>query len=318
MIYDCFTFFNEFDLLEIRLNELDSVVDKFVLVEATKTFSGLDKPLYFNENKNKFNKFLNRIIYVVVDKYPNMDGDWVIENYQRNEILKGLINCNDDDVILISDCDEIPRPSSILDNKDKPGLKILEQEMYYYYFNLKASSKWVSGTRMLFYKDLKNGFDNVDNYSKTVIKELNIGTTPQKVRHINDGLLIKNAGWHFTYTGGVDMIIKKIKSFSHFREVSNINREKIEKEIRNGNAQFNSDMFLFPVSIDKSFPEYICNNKNKYKDYILVQTTKEKICCFMNIVIKQPKHILKNFVYSVFGKENLKVIEKKIKNLFRK
>ena len=60
MIYDCFTFFNEFDLLEIRLNELDSVVDKFVLVEATKTFSGLDKPLYFNENKNKFNKFEGR------------------------------------------------------------------------------------------------------------------------------------------------------------------------------------------------------------------------------------------------------------------
>ena len=88
MIYDCFTFFNEFDLLEIRLNELDSVVDKFVLVEATKTFSGKDKPLYFNENKNKFNKFLNKIIHVIVDEYPNLNGDWVIENHQRNEISK--------------------------------------------------------------------------------------------------------------------------------------------------------------------------------------------------------------------------------------
>ena len=317
MIYDCFTFFNEFDLLEIRLNELYSVVDKFVLVEATKTFSGLDKPLYFSENKKKFDKFLDKIIYVVVDEYPELVGDWVIENHQRNAISKGLMDCKDDDVILISDCDEIPNPKAIIDNKDKPGLKIFEQNMYYYYFNLKASSKWVSGTRMLFYKDLKNGFDNVDNYSKTVIRELNIGTTPQKVRHINNGLLLKNAGWHFTYTGGVDMIIKKIKSYSHFREVSKIDKTKIEKKIRSGNAQFNSDMFLFPVAIDKSFPKYICENRDKYKDFVLVQTTKEKIRCFINIVIKQPKYILKNFVYLVFGKENLKAIEKKIKNLVR-
>lgn len=316
MIYDCFTFFNEFDLLEIRLNELNYVVDKFVLVEATKTFSGLDKPLYFQNNKQKFNKFLDKIIHIVVDKYPSISGDWVIENYQRNEISKGLINCKEDDVILISDCDEIPNPKIILDNKDKPGLKIFEQAMYYYYFNLKASSKWLSGTRMIFYKDLKNGFDKIDNYSKTVIKELNIGTTPQKVRHINNGLLLKDAGWHFTYTGGVDMIIKKVKSFSHFREVSNIDREKIEKEIRKGNAQFNSDMFLFPVQIDKSFPKFIYENKDKYKDYILIQTAKEKFLCYINVIIKQPKHILKNFVYFIFGKENLKIIEKKIKKLF--
>lgn len=318
MIYDCFTFFNEFDLLEIRLNELDFVVDKFVLVEATKTFSGLDKPLYFKENQQRFKRYLNKIIHVVVDEYPDINGDWVIENYQRNEIVKGLVNCNDDDVILISDCDEIPSADAILENKDKPGLKIFEQDMYYYYFNLKASSKWLSGTRMLFYKDLKNGFDNVDNYSKTVIKELNTGTTPQKVRHITSGLLIKNAGWHFTYTGGVDMIIKKVKSFSHFREVSNIDRQKIEKGIRNGSAQFNSDMFLFPVTIDKSFPKYIYDNADKYSDFILVQTSKEKFYCFINILLKQPKHILKNFVYFICGKENLKKLEKNIKNLFRK
>ena len=162
----------------------------------------------------------------------------------------------------------------------------------------------------------ENGFDNVENYSKTVIKELNIGTTPQKVRHVTHGILIRNAGWHFTYTGGVDMIIKKIKSYSHFREISNIDRMKIEKKIRNGNAQFNSDMFLFPVSIDKSFPKFIYKNKDKYKDYILIQTTKEKFICYMNVILKYPKYVLKNFIYFVFGKENLKKVEQKIKNLF--
>ncbi len=318
MIYDCFTFFNEFDLLEIRLNELDSVVDKFVLVEATKTFSGLEKPLYFENNKQKFERFLDKIIHVVVDDYPDMSGDWVIENYQRNAISRGLVNCKDEDVILVSDCDEIPNPKAILDNKDKLGLKIFEQNMYYYYFNLKASSKWLAGTRMLFYKDLKNGFDDVDNYSKTVIKELNNGTTPQKVRHINKGLLIKNAGWHFTYTGGVDMIVKKVKSYSHFREVPNIDKNKIERKIRCGNARFNSDMFLFPVEIDTTFPKYIYDNKNNYKDFILVQSSKEKFICYINIILKQPKHILKNLVYFIFGKENLKKIEKNIKKLFKK
>ncbi len=317
MIYDCFTFFNEFDLLEIRLNELNSVIDKFVLVEATKTFSGIDKPLNFQKNKHRFEKFLHKIIHVIVDEYPEINGDWVIENHQRNAILNGLKDCKDDDIVLISDCDEIPSPNAVLYNKDKPGLKIFEQTMYYYYLNLKASSKWISGTRMLFYKDLKNGFDNIDNYSKTVIKELNIGTTPQKVRHINEGLILKNAGWHFTYIGGVDMITKKVKAYSHFREVGKINEFKIEKDIRRGNARFNSDMFLIPVSIDKSFPEFVYKNMDKYKNYVLIQTTKEKIFCFINIIMKQPKHILKNLIYSTFGKDNLKIIEKKVKGLFK-
>ncbi len=318
MIYDCFTFFNEFDLLEIRLNELNSVIDKFVLVEATKTFSGIDKPLNFQKNKHRFEKFLHKIIHVIVDEYPEINGDWVIENHQRNAILNGLKDCKDDDIVLISDCDEIPSPNAVLYNKDKPGLKIFEQTMYYYYLNLKASSKWISGTRMLFYKDLKNGFDNVENYSKTVIKELNIGTTPQKVRHVTHGILVRNAGWHFTYTGGVDMIVKKITSFSHFREVTNIDKNKIEKEIRTGNAQFNSDMFLIPVKIDDSFPKYIYENKHRYNDFILVQSSKEKIICFINVVLKQPKYVLKNFIYFIFGRENLKKLEQNIKKLFRK
>ena len=112
------------------------------------------------------------------------------------------------------------------------------------------------------------------------------------------------------------MIIKKIKSFSHFREVSNIDRAKIEREIRSGNAQFNSDMFLFPVSIDKSFPKFIYTNKDKYENFILVQTKKEKFFCFINIIMKQPKYMLKTFIYSIVGKENLKAVERKIKNLF--
>src|SRR4051812_5983866 len=100
MIYDCFTFFNELDLLEIRLNELDPVVDKFVLVEATKTHQGKEKPLYFTMNKSRYEKFLPKIIHVVVDTYPDYEGQsaWLLEHHQRNMIMKGLEGCSPADV----------------------------------------------------------------------------------------------------------------------------------------------------------------------------------------------------------------------------
>src|SRR3954464_1583382 len=99
MIYDCFTFFNELDLLEIRLNELDPVVDKFVLVEATKTHQGKDKPLYFLENKARYEKFLAKIIHVVVNEYPDYEGKsaWLLEHHQRNMIIEGLKECKSGD-----------------------------------------------------------------------------------------------------------------------------------------------------------------------------------------------------------------------------
>ena len=89
MIIDCFPFFNELDLLEIRLNVLNDVVDKFVLVEASKTQSLIDKPFYFEENKDRYSKFLDKIIHVKITDYPKKDG-WAMENYQRNCIVKGL------------------------------------------------------------------------------------------------------------------------------------------------------------------------------------------------------------------------------------
>ena len=137
MIYDCFTFFNELDLLEIRLNTLNAVVDKFVLVEATLTHQGKPKPLYFDENKAKFESFSDKIIHIIVDKYPENTNDdaWIYERYQRNMIKEGLTNCKPDDVIIVSDIDEIPNPSKITEYKNKKGIKVFKQKMYYYFLN---------------------------------------------------------------------------------------------------------------------------------------------------------------------------------------
>lgn len=108
MIYDCFTFFNELELLEVRLHELSGVVDKFVLVEATQTFTGRPKPLYYAENRERFSRFHEQIIHVIVDDSPKSDNPWTIEHFQRNCIARGLTQCRPDDWIMVSDADEIP------------------------------------------------------------------------------------------------------------------------------------------------------------------------------------------------------------------
>ena len=115
VVYDCFTFFNELDLLEIRLNELDSVVDKFVIVECTETHSKAKKQLFFDKNKDRFSKFSDKIIHIIVDDAPDIVQNssqepdrWIVEKFQRNCIERGLTSCADNDIILVSDIDEIP------------------------------------------------------------------------------------------------------------------------------------------------------------------------------------------------------------------
>ena len=106
-IYDCFPFFNELEILEIKLNELYDHVDHFVLVECTETFSGKPKPLYFAENKQRFSRFLDKIIHIVVMEHFPTDIPWDRELYQKDQIMQGLTNCHDEDIIIIEDLDEI-------------------------------------------------------------------------------------------------------------------------------------------------------------------------------------------------------------------
>ena len=109
MIYDCFTFFNEFDILEIRLHEMDSWVDRFVLVESAETFSGIAKPLWFDENKHRFEDFLPKIDHVIAPVVSKSTDAWARQEGQRDCAKKMLASCADDDLILIGDVDEIVR-----------------------------------------------------------------------------------------------------------------------------------------------------------------------------------------------------------------
>ena len=268
MIYDCFSFFNELDLLEIRLNVLKDVVDRFVLVEAGETHAGKPKPFYFEENRSRFAEFLDRIEYVKIEKFPEgCKTAWWRENIQRNAIAEGLKGAKDDDTVLISDLDEIPRPEKIAEFADRPGVKVFDQTYYSFYLNYRnVRQRWWFGTRMLSYRDFLHAFDGVKVLRNEFLPmEINEGTTASKIRcrvlprSRGGQLIIRNGGWHFTTLGGAAALAKKIVSFAH-QEYNpgegRIDLAELEKMVREGRGAF-WEMRCFGVRLDETFPRYI-------------------------------------------------------------
>ena len=259
MVYDCFIFFNELDLLEIRLNILSPVVDKFVLVEADRTFSNEKKFFFFEENKERYKPFLEKIIYIKITDYVlEYKSAWDMEFYQRNKIHEGIKHCQENDVIIISDIDEIPNPDEIVKYKNREydsGLFCLRLVFFYYFLNYqKIIKKYFYMTKIITFSTYMNG-----------------KWTPQKIRDGKNDGMIKKGGWHFSYLGGFEMIKYKIKSFAH-QEYNNNNfvNDKIFDKIKNGYDLFDRKDYRFvPVKIRKGkFPEYIINNQEKYKHLI--------------------------------------------------
>ncbi|MCX8489710.1 MAG: hypothetical protein ORN54_01435 [Cyclobacteriaceae bacterium] len=267
-IYDCFSFFNELDLLEIRLNELDPVVDVFVLVEATKTFQKKPKPLYYNENKKRFEKFHHKIRHVIVDRYPTFFSRFKIpkamdyDHHQKDQVKQALTDCSPDDVIIFSDVDEIPKPKLLQEHKENVGVTIFQQRIYHYFLNCieveRANMEqpaWWYGSVMTQYKNFKN------------VKKLRV---LREINKYKGNKVIKDAGWHFTSLGGVDKIIYKIESFGHdeFNKDEFKSPKRIKELIENGKSVFGQDIQCRFKEIDDTFPEYIRNNKNKFAEYI--------------------------------------------------
>lgn len=278
MTYDCFTFFNELDLLEIRLNVLDKVVDQFVLVEATRTHSGKSKPLYFEENKNRFIHFLPKIVHIVVDDFPPFETTWTYENHQRNCIIRGLKNVDLCDEIIISDLDEIPDPDLVLQYKKTKGVKLFEQSLYYYYINYLCFThpSWRCGSKMLSYGDFLT-FDKKYKvtYNEYLVEAINQGSTMTKVRcFYGADVVISKGGWHFSYLGGIKAIIDKLHSFAHqeYNTGKNFDQTIVERRIQKGVDPFGGKEHFFGVALDESYPEYIRENVAKYQQLIFKVT----------------------------------------------
>ncbi len=226
MIIDSFIFYNEFDMLELRFRELYDHVDWFILVEATRTFYGDEKPLYFAENKERYATYLPKVIHVVVSDMPMHTDAWGRERHQRNAIARGvsILNPPHNAVLLISDTDEIPDPK-LLSTIPPDTIYGLLQDFYYYNYTWKNQKQWTAARACPVW-EFYNYNGNAD-----MIRNINIG----HLRQIN------NAGWHFSYFGDADFIRKKIESFSH----QELNLEKFkDSDHINSCIQTGNDLFL--------------------------------------------------------------------------
>jgi len=282
MVYDCFIFFNELELLEIRLEELDSVVDKFVLVEADRTFQNTKKSFIFEENKARFSKFLDKIIHVKLTKYPlfipviNPFSPWKLEFYQRNSVLKGLVNCKPDDIVMFSDIDEIPNHQVIKDRIQQGIQKIygLKMDMFMYFLNNQLI--FDGGSNMT----MEESKDGIWHCTALLPYKL-LKKKPHRLRKIIMRTkrrgevfeIIPNAGWHFSYMGGAKNIIKKIESFSHteFNLDKFKDEEKIKEMIMKGEDLFGRDMKFKTIEAKGNFPSFLqtAEAKLKYKDLFI-------------------------------------------------
>jgi hypothetical protein len=271
MIYDCFTFFNELDILDLRLQLLHEKVDKFILVESTKTHSNLDKPLYFSINKDRYKKYSDKIIHVVVSEFPDVQNSWTIENYQRNQIFKYLNNCTLNDLILISDVDEIPNPDLLSSDRFGNDIYCLIQDQYFFFYNYRDLNHlyWIGGTKVFKYKIiLENLIDERRVHYNDVSFPfyLNKGITATKIRLYDGCRYIYNGGWHFSYLGGIEAIFKKVSAFAH-QELNNskfLDKKRIEECLSTGKDIFGRKQhhFIRVKMSSMSHPKPLLNFNN--------------------------------------------------------
>jgi beta-1,4-mannosyl-glycoprotein beta-1,4-N-acetylglucosaminyltransferase len=253
-IIDCFIFYNELDLLTYRFNILNNFVDYFVIVESTHTFTGKEKRLYFNENIHLFEHLQHKIIHIIVEdfpfKYPNIHFNnreqWQNEYFQRNAISRGIdsiSNLNPNDIIIISDVDEIPDPN-ILDRIKKGYITITIQKLimdfYYYNLNTKIMEEWHAPKVISYqkYRELNLSCDNIRNYH-------NVSK-------------IQNGGWHLSYFGDANFIQNKLNNFSHqeFNNQQYTDLSKIEERVQNSRDLFGRN-WLNPVRINITDNTYL-------------------------------------------------------------
>ena len=266
-IYDCFQFFNEEHIVDLRLNILNKFVDTFVIVESTINHQGQNKKLNFDIKK--FSKFKNKINYIIVDDTPkdiikpHTGGESLVEQHQRNSLIKGLNKASDNDLVILSDVDEIPDLNK-LKEFDKNKYAVFSQKMFMYKLNLLnlRESNW-HGSKICLKKNLK---------SPQWLRNLKFKKYPfwrfDKPRNIQ---IIKDGGWHFAYLHTAENISRKIKSFAHgeFNKKNLTDEKEIQKRIENKEDIFNRGYDLKKIDIDESYPDYIRQNLELFKNWII-------------------------------------------------
>ena len=270
-IFDCFPFFNELDLLELRMKLLDKVVDYFVIAESNLTHSGEKKPYYFEDAKERFSPWRHKIIYLPIvqvkegleftdqDQYNPQSAEWKLENGQRNALINAATHMNDEDLVLLSDLDEIPNPDLVKKARtlDKPiAFSLL---LHYYYLNCQSSgdTRWWKGCIAATARQFKE-------------------ITPQGLRDQRDEYpCLPNAGWHFSYLGGAEKIRQKLQSYAHseYKKEQFLDEDHIRNAMLQGKDVLGRNDFYFtnmPLSyypgkmqkLMKQYPELLYLKKH--------------------------------------------------------
>tara|TARA_B100000029_G_scaffold435899_1_gene450189 strand:+ start:562 stop:1377 length:816 start_codon:yes stop_codon:yes gene_type:complete len=269
-LIDCSMYFDENLMLDLRLNILNEYVDKFIIVEATRDHAGKEKKLNF-DYKN-FSKFESKINYIIIEDLPlnvkskkkNWDANHWRDQYQRNSLERGFRNCEDNDLIMISDIDEIPDLKKLKEFNIQNKYACFMQKNFQSKLNLlNITDKYWMGTKICQKKFLK---------SPQWLRDIKTKKRPfWKFYKPKEPQLIFDGGWHFSFLKKPKDIASKIKSYSHqeFNKDDFTDEKKIAERIKNEQDLFNRNIKYKKIEIDESFPKYILENKEKFKDWII-------------------------------------------------
>ncbi len=273
MIWDCFMLDRELDMLELRLHTLGPVVDKVVLVEGGQTFQGQPKPFHYHDHRQRFAPILAQygceLIHVPIKMFPMTTNPWEIEHFQRNAILRGLKDAEPDDLILVSDVDELPHPQVVqavavsLEHRLLPHDAVVacQQKLYSFTLNWLHTRPWY-GTRML----KRRSLDMPQALRSTI--------TPRPNERV-----LTDAGWSFSWFGGSQAVRDKAQAFSH----AEVNRPEylsdanIERSIQQGVSLVEGDgnSYVF-VDVDETYPQYIRDNPEKFEHWLADRALAER------------------------------------------
>ncbi len=264
-IIDCITFYDENLLTNTRFEILKDVVDKFIVCESMFDHSGNPKKINFKLKNANFSDKVEHII--IKENFPQPIQPWNNEKIQREQILQSLSNFNSDDYILYSDSDEIPNPSIIRNLNLKKKYGIFFQKNFVYKLNIfnQYETPW-EGTRICKIKNLKSIF-----HLRKKILSKNLKKPFWKFYIEKDIQLISDGGWHFNNLYNLDTISQKLRVFPHkeFSSKDYSDREIIKKKINNLEDLFGRGHKYEKVNLDNSYPSYILNNLDLFKDYII-------------------------------------------------
>ena len=310
MIYDCFPFFNELDILKIRLDILSKYVDKFVICESTVTHQGWKKELIFQKHAENFAMYKDKIIHIVVDDTPDLPSQ-VRDVFQKNAVGRGIVECEGNDIIIFGDIDEIPNPSElnkIITNFEKDKIYSMAQLNCYFYFNNVETTGKLLSSAGEFSKVKQKKWLGTKICSGEIARKLNFELAYLRTPNYTlEGIRVQNGGWHLTYMGGENLdlysrIKIKLGAFAHEEYNKTEIIDNAERLLRRGKDILGREASFSYKSMGDIYPKEIMSCLVNYPHLIM-----EKTSCSTRFISRVRSYYLKRKDDKYIGKIRKKI-----------